>query len=153
MVVCIVILIIIANFIYQSKLENLHNYSINVATKKIQADIDYINSKDNFSDRSYFNNIWLSQYKRTIKNKQSDEKIYKTGSNNNLFNNIFVGNISNTIIFVSTFLIIRNKLTNGDMMMFLTKCQLLHKSIIVNIWIVIIQILNQKVYWSNKLCV
>ncbi|ADR25116.1 ATP-binding cassette domain-containing protein [Mycoplasma bovis] len=120
MVVCIVILIIIANFIYQSKLENLHNYSINVATKKIQADIDYINSKDNFSDRSYFNNIWLSQYKRTIKNKQSDEKIYKTGSNNNLFNNIFVGNISNTIIFVSTFLIIRNKLTNGDMMMFLT---------------------------------
>ncbi len=57
MVVCIVILIIIANFIYQSKLENLHNYSINVATKKIQADIDYINSKDNFSDRSYFNNI------------------------------------------------------------------------------------------------
>nr|WP_307936791.1 hypothetical protein [Mycoplasmopsis bovis] len=131
----------------------MHNYSINVATKKIQADIDYINSKDNFSDRSYFNNIWLSQYKRTIKNKQSDEKIYKTGSNNNLFNNIFVGNISNTIIFVSTFLIIRNKLTNGDMMMFLTKCQLLHKSIIVNIWIVIIQILNQKVYWSNKLCV
>nr|WP_307912026.1 hypothetical protein [Mycoplasmopsis bovis] len=124
-----------------------------MATKKIQADIDYINSKDNFSDRSYFNNIWLSQYKRTIKNKQSDEKIYKTGSNNNLFNNIFVGNISNTIIFVSTFLIIRNKLTNGDMMMFLTKCQLLHKSIIVNIWIVIIQILNQKVYWSNKLCV
>ncbi|EIN14939.1 Hypothetical protein, predicted transmembrane protein [Mycoplasmopsis agalactiae 14628] len=120
LVACLIILVIIANYIYQSRLESLHNYSIDAASKKIQADIDYINSKDNFSDQGYFDNLWLTQYKKTINQKQVDEKIYKTGSNNNLFNSIFIGNISNIIIFASTFLIIKNKLTNGDMMMFLT---------------------------------
>ncbi|MCE6061413.1 ATP-binding cassette domain-containing protein [Mycoplasmopsis agalactiae] len=120
LVACLIILVIIANYIYQSRLENLHNYSIDAASKKIQADIDYINSKDNFNDQGYFDNLWLTQYKKTINQKQVDEKIYKTGSSNNLFNSIFIGNISNIIIFASTFLIIKNKLTNGDMMMFLT---------------------------------
>ncbi|CBH40350.1 Mbov_0121 family peptidase domain-containing ABC transporter [Mycoplasmopsis agalactiae] len=120
LVACLIILVIIANYIYQSRLESLHNYSIDAASKKIQADIDYINSKDNFSDQGYFDNLWLTQYKKTINQKQVDEKIYKTGSSNNLFNSIFIGNISNIIIFASTFLIIKNKLTNGDMMMFLT---------------------------------
>ncbi|WVU89589.1 cysteine peptidase family C39 domain-containing protein [Mycoplasmopsis agalactiae] len=120
LVACLITLVIIANYIYQSRLESLHNYSIDAVSKKIQADIDYINSKDNFSDQSYFENLWLTQYKKTISQKQIDEKIYKTGSGNNLFNSIFIGNISNIIIFASTFLIIKNKLTNGDMMMFLT---------------------------------
>ncbi|UUM25643.1 cysteine peptidase family C39 domain-containing protein [Mycoplasmopsis agalactiae] len=120
LVACLIILVIIANYIYQSRLESLHNYSIDAASKKIQADIDYINSKDNFSDQGYFDNLWLTQYKKTVSQKQIDEKIYKTGSSNNLFNSIFVGNISNIIIFASTFLIIKSKLTNGDMMMFLT---------------------------------
>nr|WP_233742341.1 cysteine peptidase family C39 domain-containing protein [Mycoplasmopsis agalactiae] len=67
LVACLITLVIIANYIYQSRLENLHNYSIDAASKKIQADIDYINSKDNFSDQSYFENLWLTQYKKTYK--------------------------------------------------------------------------------------
>ncbi|WP_029513158.1 Mbov_0121 family peptidase domain-containing ABC transporter [Mycoplasmopsis primatum] len=116
----ITILILFSNLIYQYKIENRYMKSIQISSEKVQIDLDYINSKENFSDYGFTEHLNFLQYNRTIKQKQDEQILFNYNNNNGLLNNSIINNISNIVIFVSTFLIIRNKLTSGDMMMFLT---------------------------------
>ncbi|MBZ4218344.1 Mbov_0121 family peptidase domain-containing ABC transporter [Mycoplasma tauri] len=116
----ITLVLLLSNIIFHNKLENKHIRNIKVTSNKIESELDFINGKDNYGDQKYSNFLTFLLKKNTLKQREADENIFFMQQNNNLLNSTLISSISNVIIFISTFLIIRNKLSSGDMMMFLT---------------------------------
>ncbi|WP_406617200.1 Mbov_0121 family peptidase domain-containing ABC transporter [Mycoplasmopsis adleri] len=114
------LILIIINVIHQNQIDKKYSNLMLANYEKVQIDLDLVNSKHDLSNPEYADFMLWKLHNKTINLKTQDQIIFNSKNNNMTLNGVLINNISNIVIFISTFLIIKQKLSTGDMMMFLT---------------------------------
>lgn len=113
-------LCLIINIIFHFFIEKRYQKHLNLSHNNAQTEMDYVFGLTSFNDEYSLNFNELLRQEKLIKFKMSDYKLNKSKNVNNLVNDFLIGNLGLVIVFVSCFLIFKNQLTVGTLIMILT---------------------------------
>ncbi|WP_027120720.1 Mbov_0121 family peptidase domain-containing ABC transporter [Mycoplasmopsis lipofaciens] len=120
LVLGLTIICFLINFIYQNLIEKQYQEFIQNSINKNKTEFDEILSIKNSKSAQYKKMLTIRRIEKMITFKEHEYKMFFWTNNKNLINEIILGNLSIIVIFVSSFLFFENKISIGEIMMFLT---------------------------------
>ncbi|QBF34856.1 ATP-binding cassette domain-containing protein [Mycoplasmopsis phocirhinis] len=119
-IVVISLLVLTINFIFHTFIEKKYLLHLEKAHKHNQAEFDAIYSSNSFENNIEKQFIQLNRVNNLIDFKQSEYHLKLKENYSFLFSNILLNNVSMIIVTISTFLILKNKLSIGSLAMILS---------------------------------
>lgn len=111
---------LLINFLYQSNINQKFQKFIVAGLKKEMSNLDFVLSHKELKNQDYANFISSQQTKNNFAFKDREYQIFSTNARKNFLTSVFNNNLSLILVFVSSILIMKNKLSPGTTMMFLT---------------------------------
>ncbi|VDR41883.1 ABC-type multidrug/protein/lipid transport system ATPase component [Mycoplasmopsis caviae] len=115
----VTIVVLLGNIIYHFWIEKNYSEFLEKGLENMKGDIDFIYSWKEMGNVDFCSYIEKNQNKRMYEFKKKEYSFNSRGDLKNFWNDLFIGNFSTIIVFISSFFILKNQLSVGSLMMFL----------------------------------